>query len=515
MLRGAIWRRVSWVFLLAPLGVSLSARANELLDLYVLAEQQDPIFQTALHQRDAALQVHPEALSALLPQISSSNSLNRVRSHVFPNTSSESYLLTGAATDETYYYNSRSWDLNLSQVLFSWPVFATLAKSNLQVAQAQATYLAAEQNLMYRVADAFFTVLNAQDTLKADLDAQAAYKLAQDQAKDKFDTGVVAITDVRNAEASYDTSSAVVISDQRALDSAKRALAQIVGLPDEPDQPVNAQMASIQHLINDESYSKVTTLQDEIPLGAPQPAVEKQWADGAASDNPVLMSYRYAADAAQKDISIAKGQWLPNLALVGSVGRSTQDYSLGQDAIQDSVGVQLSWKIFQGGLVLAQSRAAKASREVALSQYEGQRRTIYKSTRDAYEGVISGIASVHATGRAVTSTRTSLEATRVGLKVGTRTQIDVLNAQQALAVAERNYYQARYDYLRATLALKQSAGRLTADDLGHIDQWLVTRPGPIVPTPPEPTPQIHGADDARVPEPAAPLPPPPAVQPAP
>ena len=442
-------RRLLCLAFLAPLS---TAHAGDLMNLYTLAQQQDQTLQAAMHQRDASVEAHPQALAALLPQISGTAEIDRNRQHLLSGYSSTAST-TSSSPSDTAYYNNKTWGLNLAQTVFNWPAFQTLAKSDLQVAQAQATYRAAEQDLIYRVADAYFSVLNAQDTLRADMDAQTAYKRQLDEAQKKFEVGLAAITDVRNAQASYDSAAATVIVDQRALDSARRTLGQIVG----------------QHM------PEVAQLQDELPLIAPTPDNEDAWVKAAAEDNPTLISYRYAAEAAQKDVRIARSQWLPSVAIVGSAGRQIQDYTTGQDVINDSIGLQMNWKIFQGGLVASQTRQASASYEQAEAQYEGQRRAADQSARDAFEGVRSGIASVKASQQAVVSNQTSLEATKVGLKVGTRTEVDVLNAQQALAAAQRTYYQSRYDYLRSVLALKQSAGRLSEPDLEQIDQMLLTR----------------------------------------
>jgi outer membrane protein len=431
----------------ATAGTPTPAGAEGLLDLFHLAQQQDMTLQTALHQRDVSVEAHPQALAALLPQLNATAGAERDRSHQLSRT--RGFLVSNVGT---WYYSQESYGLNLSQTVFDWSSFKTLARADQQVAQAQATYRAAEQSLIYRVADAYFNVLNAQDTLRADMDARTAFQQQLEQAQKKFQVGLAAITDVRNARASYDTSSATVIADQRTLDSAKRSLGQIVG------SPVDA----------------VAGLRDEIPLEGPNPATEDEWVKTAAQDNPTLLSYHYAVEAARNDVQNYRGKYLPTLSVVGAAQRQKSDYEFSGDAINDSIGLQLNWNLYQGGAVASQIRQAVAAWQQAQSQYEGQRRTVDQGARDAYEGVISGVASVNANRQAVLSNQTSLEATQVGLKVGTRTEIDVLTAQQALAAAQRSYYQSRYDYLRNVLSLKQQAGRLTESDLAAIDNLLIT-----------------------------------------
>jgi len=425
------------------------AGANGLLDAYHQAQQQDQTFQAALHQRDASVEARPQAWSALLPQLSGQAQWERDRQHILVgNTVTTSTGATITTSGTTDWYSNKGYSLNLSQTIFNWSQFQTVAQADKQVAQAAATFRSAEQLLITRTASAYFAVLSAQDTLRADLDAQASFKQQLEQAQKKFDVGLAAITDVRNAQASYDTSTALVIADRTALDNAKRALSTIVG------QPVDA----------------IADLQEDIPLVSPNPASAQDWSKAAGTDNPDLMSAFYAAEAARKQVSIYRGQYLPTLSAGGSLNRS--DSSRLSDTLTDAVGLTLSWNIFQGGLTTSQVRQASATYQQTLSQYELQRRTVDQNTRNDYEGVVSGIAGVRANKQAVISNQTSLEATQVGLRVGTRTEIDVLNARQLLAAAQKSYYQSRYAYLNSLLALKQDAGRLGENDLAEIDKLV-------------------------------------------
>lgn len=452
------------------------ACANDLMDVYRLAKDQDQTFQAAQHQRDANVEARPQAWSYVLPQVTGQASIDHDRLHVLSSNQSGSSSLNGgggggtpspASSAATQYYSTRAYTVNLSQALFNWSAFASLAQSSRQVAEAEATLEAARQNLIGRTASAYFTVLSALDTLRADLDAQTSFKQQFDQAQKKFEVGLAAITDVRNAQASYDTATATVIADRTALDNAKRALGLIIG------KPVDA----------------VATLQEEIPLVAPNPVSVDDWSNAAAKDNPTLMSAFYAAEAAHKQIEVYRGAYLPTLSAVGSTGRQTSHSAFGDDAITDVVGLSLNWNIFQGGLVSSQVRQARAGYDQALAQYELQHRTVDQNTRNDYEGVISGIASVRANRQAVLSNQTSLDATIVGLRVGTRTEIDVLNARQALAAAQKSYYQSRYTYLNSTLALKQDAGRISEQDLADIDRLLVSDRSTMPPPPSTPSPQ--------------------------
>lgn len=438
-----------------------SAYANDLLDLYRQAQERDPVFLAARYARDALLEQKPQAESALLPQFTGSaavayNSLQELSTKTpFTTVDPDTGLPVTTGGSGTDSYNTRGFGLSLQQTLFDWTQFQALAQADALVAQAHAAYRAAEQELLFRVTDAYFKALNAEETLQSDLDAQAAYTQQLEGAQKKFDIGLATITDVRNAQAAFDGGSATIIADRRAAASARRALAEIVG------QPVN----SVSHL------------REEIPLEVPIPALADEWVDAALRNNPALLSFSHAADAAKKGLDSLAGEYIPRLELVGSIGREDSDYKFGSDQLIDTVGVQLSWKLYEGGLRNSRSREARAIYEQRLQEYEGQRRAVDKNARDAFEGVISGIASIKASRQSVLSYRTSLEASTIGLKVGARTQQDVLNAQRDLSNSQRLFYASRYDYLRSALALEQQAGTLDERDLIEID-YLLNSPLP-------------------------------------
>lgn len=445
--------------------VPAMAEANGLLDAYHQAQAQDQTFQAALHQRDASIEVRPQAWSALLPQLTGTAEWQRQREHLLVGSNLSDASISGgsgsvgsANQSATSWFTTKSYSLSLSQTIFNWSEFQTVAQADKQVAEAEATFRSAEQQLITRTASAYFAVLSAQDTLRADLDAQTSFQQQLEQAQKKFDVGLAAITDVRNAQASYDTATATVIADRTAMDNAKRALSTITG------QPVDA----------------IANLELDIPLVSPNPASVQDWSKASATDNPDLMTAYYAAEVARKQISIYRGQYLPTVTAGGQLNRSDSS-KFGSDTLTDAVGLTLNWNIFQGGLTTSQVRQARATYEQTLAQYELERRTVDQNTRNDYEGVVSGIAGVKANKQAVISNQTSLDATLVGLKVGTRTEIDVLNARQLLAAAQKSYYQSRYTYLNSLLALKQDAGRLGENDLAEIDKLVEATATPSPP----------------------------------
>ncbi|MDE2149914.1 MAG: TolC family outer membrane protein [Gammaproteobacteria bacterium] len=445
------------------------AAANSLLEIYQEALSRDATLASAEHARDAAVEARPQAWAALLPHVTFSGNEQRQVSKFFSTTSR--FLLGGFTT----YATNRGYTASLTQQIWSFQDFWQLKESAVQVASAENTYENAAQSLVLRVAQAYFNVLAAQDTVRADVAARDAFASQLEQAKKQFSVGLSAITDVQTAQASYDTSVATLIKDRQALANQRQALAVITG-----------------------NYrAQIAPLADDIPLAPPDPPNADQWVAAAEKDNLDLRAAQLNYDIAERDVSVQRSARLPSLQLQSSVGRSISGGQSGANVRQWAAGVVLDFPVFQGGLVTSNVRRAVATAAQRQSDLTGQKRTVEQQTRDAYEGVMSGIASVRAFKQAVNSNRTALKAAEVGLQVGTRNVVDVLTAQQNLNTALKNYYQSRYDYLISVLTLEQQAGRLTRNDLAAIDAMLANTVG----TPPPP--EIPTTPQTNLPQPAA------------
>jgi outer membrane protein len=466
------------------MGFCSESFANDLLDVYLAAKEQDQQYQIALHQRDAAIEARPSAWAALFPQINASDQLVDQRLHVLsseqsgagsvnsqgstsPGNSSTGSSSTGTSNNGTPsiafsptvdYYGANAYSVTLSQAIFDWSAFQTLAQSSSQVAEAEAALRSAQQSLITRCAQAYFNVLAARDTLRVDMETHDSYSEQLEQGKAKYQAGLVDVTDVRNAQASVDSSSASIIADRIALNAAVRALSVITGAP----------------------ISRIADLRGNIPLEPPAPAVADTWAAAAAQNNPDLLTAYYAAEVAKKQISINRSKYLPTLNLAGSVGRSTSNSEFGDDAITDSIGLTVNWNIFAGGIVASGVRSANALFQQAQSQLELQRRTVGENTRNAFQQVVDGIDAIKANRLAVISNQASLIATKAGLKVGTRTETDVIVASQSLSAAEKAYAQGRYNYLVSVLALKQNAGYLADRDIVSVDSLFLPETTPAL-----------------------------------
>lgn len=418
----------------------LTAQANELLRLYQQALQSDTQLQAAAAARDAAKQANPQAFAALLPQINAGYQVSKT----FDDTKSS----TGFSFKGDYI--SRGLSLTLDQALYNREAFARLKQSDSRGALADASYRNTQQTLALRVTTAYFNLLAAADSLRFAEAEREAVERSLEQARQRFEVGLSAITDVQEAQARYDLTVAQKIQAEQVLASTRESLSEIVG-------PVPVAIAP---------------LTDTIPLRNPAPEDVSSWVRAALENNPNLVSAQLQAEIAEKDIEIGRSGHYPTLGLQAQVSEGEQGGRFSSEQTQESVSLQLRVPIYAGGAVSSQVDAARSLHKQRQAELEAARRQAERQTKDAYQGVLTGIALVKAQKQAVVSNVTALESSEVGLQVGARTAIDVLNAQRELYRAQRDYSRARYDYLLNVLRLKLAAGRLNEADLAEIDVLL-------------------------------------------
>ena len=437
------------------LSATAQAQAGALLDLYGQAETNDKLLEAAAFQRDAAKEARPQAWAALLPQVNGQASYT-----VAEQNTTFSTLRFGSPVDQAVTQKNeseeRALSVSLSQALFDWAAFSRLKQSDSQVALAATGYEVARQDLILRTAQSYFNVLTAAETLRAAQAQNAAIGRQLEQSKQRFEVGLSAITDVQDAQARSDLAIAQELQAETALAAARRALAQITGAAD----------------------NKVVAVREDLPLAGPDPLELGTWIEAARQSNLGVLAARLTETVAAAEVRIARARHLPTLGL--QAGYADNDGDLTTDGVKtptksDGSQIQavLNIPIFSGGATQSGVRAALATRNQRTAEADNAVRTAERNTGDAYQNVLSGISQVKAFKAAVTSSKTALEASEVGLQVGTRTSIDVLNAQQQLYTAESNYAQARYGYLLAVLQLKAAAGRLKVQDLAEIDRLLV------------------------------------------
>ncbi|MCC5794137.1 MAG: TolC family outer membrane protein [Chromatiales bacterium] len=440
----------------SPLG------ANTLLDIYEKALLSDPQIREAEANRQAAQESRPIARGSLLPQLTARAGISKSASE-----GSRDFLAFDEATQQpitrTTRFNERgdatNWTLELRQTLFRWDQWVRLNQAGKEAAQADVDYQAAEQALILRVAETYFNVLAAADTLTSELATKESIERQLEQAQRRFEVGLIAITDVQEAQAAFDQAVAAEILARRVLANQREALREII----------------------DEFPPELAAPAFEIPLVAPEPADENQWVDTAMRQNRALISSQIAAEIAKDNVRIARSGHYPTLDFVATrsdvdaEGRRTTDGLTAPSDFntqQDQIGLQFSVPLFSGGTISARERQAAQQHRAARERLERTARETQRQTRDAYLGVISEISRVQALRQAVESARTALQATQAGFDVGTRTTVDVLDARRTLQVAETNYLRSRYDYLLNGLRLKQAAGVLTVDDLADVNELL-------------------------------------------
>jgi len=434
-------------FLLAALlGANGTAQAADLLETFRAAQANDPVIAAARAALQAGQEKLPQGRSLLLPSISLS--ANSTYNDTTTQYGGPTFLPGG-----NYRYNSHGYGVNLTQPLFRQQNWLVYGEAELQVAQAEAQFRIAEQDLMLRVAQTYFDVLIAQDSVQLAEAQKTAIAEQLEQAKRNFEVGSATITDTHEAQARYDLTSAQEIAAQNDLEIKKRALQQLI----------NAMPQDLKHL------SK------EFKLEAPQPADMEKWVGDAQSNSLQLAIAQASAEIAEKEVARNRGGHYPTVDLVANYSNNQSSggsFGVGSDNTNKSIGVQLNLPLFQGGLVNSRWREAEANRERAKQALEDTRRSIALQTRQAYLGVVSGIARVKALQQALTSGESVLEASKLGQEVGVRTNLDVLNAQQQLYATRRDLYQAEYSYLISHLRLKAAVGSLGEEDLARVNRAL-------------------------------------------
>lgn len=440
-----------------------SAHADDLMQVYQEARGSDPTLSGAEATKLATDENVDQARSQLLPQVAAGlayrDSHGSGTNQQFFRDAGGNLVLVPITSSSHNYGRTLSGSLNQSILDISkW----TALKSSRYTANAgAATYDAAQQALLVRVATAYFNVLTALDALKfADANEKALGRQLE-QAQQRFDVGLAAITDVNDAKAQHDQAIASVINNQNNVDQAREAVRQLTNK--EPGD-----------------FRK---LRDSLPLDHPTPDDPKAWVDVALKQNPTLSSAAFQVDAAGANVNSARAGHLPTITgqLVYSQAPAWADLNsvqyggdLHTNSKQSDTAILFSLNVplFAGGLTQSRVRQAIYNRDFAQDQYEVNRRLVEATTRNNFRSVIAGASEVRATKAAVVSAQSSVEATQAGYEVGTRTIVDVLISQQTLLQAQSSYSAARHTFVLNGLLLKQAAGVIEVKDLEAINALL-------------------------------------------
>ena len=448
---------------LGALALSGPAYSASLLEIYQQALQGDPQIHEAEARRLAALEAKPQARGVYLPQLSFGGSYSTSES-----AGPQVVVLPGGAQTVTVTSEADilQWAFELRQTVFRWDQIVNMKRADKTVARAEAVREAAQQDLIVRVAQRYFDVLAAEDRLTSINADREAIARQLEQAKQRFDVGLIAITDVQESQAAYDQSVANEIGAKRTLATAREFLREITG----------------------EYVTELDAPSDDFPLLSPSPNNETSWVDLSLSQNLNLVASRLDEQLARDEISFRRNGHYPTLDLVARSGERDTDSTTSIPGLPDSVTdltstsdtifLQFNVPLFSGGRTSSQVKEAVYLHRASREQLQRVTRETERQARDAYLGVLSEIARVKALDQAVASSRTALQATQAGYEVGTRTIVEVLNSQFALYRAITNFYQSRYEYIMNALRLKQAAGSLQVQDLEQIDQWLKGRPSP-------------------------------------
>ena len=427
--------------LAASLLAATPAFAADLLQVYRDALAWDAQYAAARATAAAGREKLPQGLAGLLPTLSASANT----------TWNDNSYPTRAATSPDARFNSNGYSVNLTQPLFRWQNFVQYGQAQYQVAQAEANLAQAQQDLILRVAQAYFDVLYAEENLKAVRANKEAIAQQLAQAKKNFEVGTATITDAQEAQSRFDLASAQEIAADNDLEVKRQLLAVIVG----------------------KDPGELNRLRADATLSPPQPAALADWVAAAEQGSPTVQAQQAAAEVAAREVERNRAGHYPTLDAVAAYTQNNAGQTqFGANRFESTVrqaGLQLNIPIFQGGLVNSKTREAAANRDAALAALDNARRNAALSARQSYLGVVNGIAQVSALEAALVSSKSALESNKLGYEVGVRINIDVLNAEQQVYLTRRDLARARFDTLLAQLRLKAAVGTLAEEDLQRVN----------------------------------------------
>ena len=436
-------KKLAWL-LASPFLIS-QVVAADLMQVYREAVNNDPTFAASRSTLDAGREKMPQGRAGLLPSLSLSGNTTWNENEVS--------FRTNPALNGKPQFNSNGYSVSLSQPLFRWQNWVSYDQSKLQVVQAEANFVQARQDLILRVAQAYFDVIYSNENLKAVRANKSAIVQQLELAKKSFEVGTATITDTHEAQARFDLASAQEIAAESEVQIRQRALQAIIGK--EP--------------------SALAPPRKGAELTPPQPSDMKLWVAAAEKDGIPVQVQQAAAAIAAREVDKQRAGHYPTLDLVANAGSSKSfgSTTLGLlDSDFKNVGVQLNIPIFQGGLVMSREREASANRAAAESSLEAARRNAALSASQSYLGVVNGLGQVKALKAALISSQSALESNKLGYEVGVRINIDVLNAENQVYVTRRDFAKAVPDTLMSQPRPKAAVGALGEDDVAAVNALL-------------------------------------------
>ena len=424
-----VWMPTSW--------------ALDLVQAYDLAKENDPTIASATAQYQAMSEKSPQALSYLLPNVSLSAAANRSYTDV-----------SSPAGSYDRYHSQKNWSLSLSQPLINIQSWVNYDQSKLIELQAETQLFDAKQNLILRVAQSYFDVVLAEQTLDLTRQQKAAISEQLAAAKARFEVGASTIPDAKEAQASFDNIVAQEIRAEADLDNNRHALELFIG----------------------KHFDGIYLLKDSFVFPSPTPEHPTHWVEAAKENAWPVVSAQLGKQIAERQIKYARAGHYPTVNLVASRGWDRADAPIGYNgnSTTDSskIGIQVTIPIFQGGYVSSKVREATALDQQARYDLAGAQRDASLLARKNYLAVVSGKSEVSALEQALISDQAALDANLLGYEVGVRVNIDVLNSQATLYNTKLNLAKAKINLLLAQLSLKASVGNLTDEELLFINRFL-------------------------------------------
>ena len=439
-----------------------AAQADNLANIYSLSLQNDPTIRAAEATFRAGQEDEKLGRSRLLPRVNASGAYNYSDSE---NRGGPPWIERQGYANNDSTNKTTSWGVNLNHPLFDMPAWFGFSRGKELTRQTTAQFAADQQNLIIRVAEAYFEVLRALDNLNASRANERANQRQLDQTQQRFDVGLIAITDVHESRAAYDLAVAQRLSDEGNLGVALERLSVLTG----------------------QRHDKVWLLKSDYPIVNPDPTNKDEWVNFALENNFTVKATAYARDAAYQLAREKKYEHAPKLgAQLGyneSYATNHQKYldlpengenpvTYPSDVTGPSIALNLNVPLYSGGFISASRRQAYEQYNRAQEVYAGTVRNTVQATRALHLQTSVDVATVKARQLAIVSSKSAYEATQAGYEVGTRNIVDVLNVQQNLFVALRDYANARYNYVLDMLKLKNQAGLLSPDDINNLNQWL-------------------------------------------
>jgi outer membrane protein len=446
---------------------STLAQAESLRDIYELALKNDAQLKAEQAQYMARSEAENLSRAPLLPQVGTSYSYTDTNSD--RNAQSRDFLRPGLPLIKTQANTDTHTDgyaVSLNQALFDLPAWFSFQSGKEITKEAAATFAGNQQNLIVRVVEAYLQVLRAQDNLAASKAQERAFERQLEQSQQRFEVGLIAITDVYEAQAAFDLSRVNRIVDENNVSVALERLSVLTG----------------------QYPGELNVLQEDMAPKLPEPIDRAAWVDFALKNNFNLQAARHAEEAARQNAMSNKMEHAPKV----TGGYEYSDYSTnGSYSVSPSTGfevppdgdleqniwmIRVDMPLYSGGAISAARRQSAQEYNAARENLINLTRNTVTSTRSLHMTVISDVSRVEARKKSIVSSQSALDATQAGYEVGTRNVVDVLNAQNTLFVAQRDYSNSRYDYIANMLRLKEQAGLLSPDDIYRLDSFLIPPP---------------------------------------